>query len=479
MALGAEHETRHSCRLAIPRSCVAGSPRITWVVYSTPACTVGASPPAVEKFSELCQNLVDVDLCRGHLPKPRAWDRKHGDDTRVRVLRVSGNPLRRSSCAIGSVDADDDRVHQASGCSASVRPARSRSALGTSERENFERRRARAVQASTRRSSTRAGIMYERATTRAVKPELASLGCVVRERYQSPGSQRVTEETVHLDDPTCAVSSRLRSLNTCCSTLFRALQSRPPRRAGVRRALKRAAAQRRKGRSWRILDTAILTNLTKYQWYTHLSRTDGADLSVVQPRISRRAGRGPPKLASRPASQRVSCSSVPTLLADLTDDIPEDFQPYPGYRSPDGKEAKATQEELLLWIHSDEKDLCWETQFNFRNAVAGHMAVARETPTFIYRNSLDLTGFIDGTGNPAPEDQHDRAIVPEGKPGAGGSFCIAQRWVHDLAYFRRDCRPRGSGEHLRAHQSRLGPTRDPGPDLPPRPCRFREGRDWR
>ena len=31
----------------------------------------------------------------------------------------------------------------------------------------------------------------------------------------------------------------------------------------------------------------------------------------------------------------------PTLLADLTDDIPNDFQAYPGYESPDGKVAKA------------------------------------------------------------------------------------------------------------------------------------------
>jgi putative iron-dependent peroxidase len=125
----------------------------------------------------------------------------------------------------------------------------------------------------------------------------------------------------------------------------------------------------------------------------------------------------------------------PTLLADLTDDIPNDFQPYPGYESPDGKVAKATQEELLLWIHSADKDLCWETQFNFRTAVAGHMNVARETRTFIYRNSLDLSGFIDGTGNPEAEHQHEKAVVPEGQPGAGVSFCIAQRWVHDLAYF--------------------------------------------
>ncbi len=178
---------------------------------------------------------------------------------------------------------------------------------------------------------------------------------------------------------------------------------------------------------------AILTNLTKYQWYTHLSRSDGADLAVIKRALRDVRAAGAQTGVTTPIN--VCVLFGPTLLGDLTDDIPDDFQPYPGYRSPDGKEAKATQEELLLWIHSDEKDLCWETQFNFRNAVAGHMTVARETPTFIYRNSLDLTGFIDGTGNPAPEDQHDRAIVPDGQPGAGGSFCIAQRWVHDLTYF--------------------------------------------
>jgi porphyrinogen peroxidase len=178
---------------------------------------------------------------------------------------------------------------------------------------------------------------------------------------------------------------------------------------------------------------AILTNLTKYQWYTHLSRTEDADLGVIKDALGVARTAGAEVGVTTPIN--VGVLFGPTLLADLTDDIPNDFQPYPGYESPDGKVAKGTQEELLLWIHSDEKDLCWETQFVFRNAVAGHMSVARETPTFIYRNSLDLTGFIDGTGNPEPEQQHDRAVVPDGQPGAGGSFCIAQRWVHDLGYF--------------------------------------------
>jgi putative iron-dependent peroxidase len=164
-----------------------------------------------------------------------------------------------------------------------------------------------------------------------------------------------------------------------------------------------------------------------------MSRTDGADLGVIKQAMRDVRAAGAEVGVTTPVN--VCLLFGPTLLADLTDDVPADFQPYPGYSSSDGKEAKATQEELLLWVHSMDKDLCWETQFKFRNAVAGNMNVARETPTFIYRNSLDLTGFIDGTGNPVPEEQHDRAIVPDGQPGAGGAFCIAQRWVHDLSYF--------------------------------------------
>jgi porphyrinogen peroxidase len=174
---------------------------------------------------------------------------------------------------------------------------------------------------------------------------------------------------------------------------------------------------------------AILTSLGEHQWYVHLSRTDGADLGVIKTALT--------NLREHCAISGVNLCLMfgPTLLADLTNDIPDDFQPYPGYHSSDGKEAKATQEELLVWVHSDRKDRNWNTQYVFRTAVAGHMAVARETIAWIYGNSLDLTGFIDGTGNPEPERQQTCAIIPDGQPGAGGSFAIAQRWVHDLNYF--------------------------------------------
>ena len=121
-------------------------------------------------------------------------------------------------------------------------------------------------------------------------------------------------------------------------------------------------------------------------------------------------------------------------MPELTDDVPEDFQAYQTVESDDGsgRQAKGTQEELLLWLNHDDKDKVWKAQYEARSALEGHMAVARETPTFIYGDSWDMTGFKDGTGNPADEDQPAVAVVAEGDPGAGGSHIIAQRWVHDL-----------------------------------------------
>jgi porphyrinogen peroxidase len=175
--------------------------------------------------------------------------------------------------------------------------------------------------------------------------------------------------------------------------------------------------------------SAILTSLGEHQWYVHLSRTSDADLGTIKSALK--------ELRTDCELQGVNACVMfgPTLLAELTNDQPPDFQPYPGYASSDGKEAKATQEELLVWVHSDHKDRNWNTQYAFRTRVAGHMTVARETIAWIYGESQDLTGFIDGTGNPEPHRQRECAIIPDGQPGAGGSFAIAQRWIHDLKYF--------------------------------------------
>ena len=172
-------------------------------------------------------------------------------------------------------------------------------------------------------------------------------------------------------------------------------------------------------------------NMGQHQWYVHLSRMDGADMGAIKAAIS--------QLRADCAAKNINLvvGFGPSLLADLADDVPSDFQPYETFQSIDGsgKEAKGTQEELLFWLNSEKKDEVWKAQWDAREALKGHMRVARETMTFIYGDSLDLSGFIDGTGNPEPERDVEVAIVPDGEPGAGGSFIIAQRWVHDLEAF--------------------------------------------
>ena len=58
-----------------------------------------------------------------------------------------------------------------------------------------------------------------------------------------------------------------------------------------------------------------------------------------------------------------------------------------------------------------------------------------EQAAFVYKDSRDLTGFVDGSANPPSEEAAEVALVPGGTPGAGGSFVLAQRWIHDLGAF--------------------------------------------
>jgi putative iron-dependent peroxidase len=174
---------------------------------------------------------------------------------------------------------------------------------------------------------------------------------------------------------------------------------------------------------------AIFREMGTNQWYVHLSRVEGADVGHIKKVLK---------------ETRAWCDSKdinlviclgPSFLPEFTNDLPPDFQPFETIVAGDGsgRQAKGTQEELLLWLSKDDRGDVWEAQYKARTALKGHMAVARETLTFIYGASLDMTGFIDGTGNPETEQlQRQAAIIPDGQPGAGGGFCLAQRWVHDL-----------------------------------------------
>jgi putative iron-dependent peroxidase len=88
-----------------------------------------------------------------------------------------------------------------------------------------------------------------------------------------------------------------------------------------------------------------------------------------------------------------------------------------------------------VWSHGTGEDIELDVARGVVTVLAPVATLAAEQPCFVYRDSRDLTGFIDGTENPAVEAAYGVTTIPRGEPGAGGSFAITQRWVHNLAAF--------------------------------------------
>lgn len=108
-----------------------------------------------------------------------------------------------------------------------------------------------------------------------------------------------------------------------------------------------------------------------------------------------------------------------------------DFEAVAGI---DGLSAPATQQDLFVWLHGEQRDEVFAGALAWRDALAPVADVAQENHGFRFRDSRDLTGFVDGTANPKGDARFAAALIDAGDC-AGGSFVMTQRWVHDLAAF--------------------------------------------
>jgi putative iron-dependent peroxidase len=147
--------------------------------------------------------------------------------------------------------------------------------------------------------------------------------------------------------------------------------------------------------------------------------------------------------------RRLRPEDAPAALAD--------FEAIEG----DGRRAPATQHDLWVWTHGTGEDVELDVARAVVVALAPAFALAAEQPCFVYKDSRDLTGFIDGTENPPVEEAFDVALVPDGETGAGGAFVLAQKWVHDLDTFH--------AESLEAQQDTIGRTKPDSVELDDKP----------
>jgi len=97
----------------------------------------------------------------------------------------------------------------------------------------------------------------------------------------------------------------------------------------------------------------------------------------------------------------------------------------------DGYRLPATQHDAVLWLSGSAYDVVFDEARQAINILARLTTIADETSSWSYRRYRDLTGFIDGTKNPDLLSAPDVAIVGDGKPGAGGTILLLQKWEHD------------------------------------------------
>ncbi|WP_313669424.1 Dyp-type peroxidase [Atlantibacter sp.] len=99
--------------------------------------------------------------------------------------------------------------------------------------------------------------------------------------------------------------------------------------------------------------------------------------------------------------------------------------------------APATQHDLLIHILSLRHDVNFSVAQAAIAAFGDAINVVEETHGFRWVEDRDLSGFVDGTENPAGDEVRRSVAVINDGVDAGGSYVLVQRWEHNLKQLNR------------------------------------------
>lgn len=97
--------------------------------------------------------------------------------------------------------------------------------------------------------------------------------------------------------------------------------------------------------------------------------------------------------------------------------------------------SPATQYDLLFWFHAADYEDVLDAALSAQRVLDGTARLKLGFPGLVYRDSRDLTGFVDGSANPKEDVHCKAALMPAGEASAGSAFLMIQKWVHDLPKF--------------------------------------------
>ncbi|MFI5400567.1 MAG: Dyp-type peroxidase [SAR324 cluster bacterium] len=116
---------------------------------------------------------------------------------------------------------------------------------------------------------------------------------------------------------------------------------------------------------------------------------------------------------------------------------PRDLRALPAIQGTAGA-MPATGGDIFLHVKSSRPDVNLELARRFVASLGDTARAEAEVHAFRHLDWRDLTGFIDGTANPSGRARLRAALIgAEDAAFAGGSYVLAQRYVHDLTRWSR------------------------------------------
>ena len=140
------------------------------------------------------------------------------------------------------------------------------------------------------------------------------------------------------------------------------------------------------------------------------------------------------RLAALPVDEGRVVGLGAALVRALGTEV-EGLRTFPAMEA-QGVPIPSTPSALWCWLRAEERgDLVHATRM-LRRTLARSFELEAAIDAFRYQDSRDLTGYEDGTENPAGEDAVAAAVVADRGAGLdGASFAAVQQWVHDLERF--------------------------------------------
>jgi len=112
---------------------------------------------------------------------------------------------------------------------------------------------------------------------------------------------------------------------------------------------------------------------------------------------------------------------------------PAELHPFREIRS-GTRHAVSTPGDIFFHIRAKRMDLCFELATQIMASIGNVVSVADEVHGFRYFDDRDVLGFVDGTENPRGNAASEAAIIGAEDPAfTGGSYVIAQKYLHDMA----------------------------------------------